>query len=162
MCKENTLKALLGSPTTAEMNAITHDAVFSLYPRLTYANEALVVGRITSAGVGIGELRVGGGVKIYRNNSHWTKPCGLYCPMRRRKTYDDEGVARYRWCASQDDLNVYNKWGNATTDEPARGVVTEWDLMYSSMETWQVFDKCQNPHCEHAVKYDRRSQYVKV
>ncbi|KAJ2920008.1 hypothetical protein MD484_g402, partial [Candolleomyces efflorescens] len=92
LCKNNVLSTLLRSPTTSEMNAITFDAVYSLYPRLTYANEGLILGRITQENVEVDRLRAGGGVKLFRVNEHWTKPCGWYCPMRIRKTYDDPGT----------------------------------------------------------------------
>jgi hypothetical protein len=144
------------------MNAITHDAVFSFFPRLTYANEALVVSRVTEGGMNVDELKVGGGVQLYSNNAHWTRDCGLYCPMKRRKTFDDLGVARYRWSPLENDLNEYNEWGNKIFDEPVRSLATEWDLMYSAMETWRILDRCVNPHCDNAKKYLRRMQYVKV
>ncbi|KAJ2913797.1 hypothetical protein MD484_g6604, partial [Candolleomyces efflorescens] len=148
LCKNGPLSALLGSPTTAEMNAITYDAIFSFFPRLTYANEALVMSRVTDAGTSHDQLRAGGGVRLYTDNAHWTKPCGPYCPMKRRKTFDDPGVARYRWSPLQNDLNEYNEWGRKILNEPSRMWSTDRDMMYTAMEKWRVLDSpmCTKPH----------------
>lgn len=144
------------------MNAITHDTIYSLFPRLTYANEGLVVERDEPTDIEEARKHAGGGVELYRDNSHWTRPCGHYCPMMNKKTYDDDGVARYRWSPWQDDLTVVNDFGNAVHDGPGRSAVVERDLMYSDLYSWRVLDRCTNSLCDHAQKSSRRGMFLNL
>lgn len=90
------MSVILACHTTADMTILTATQLISLFPRLLIHNEALIVDTPLDVSPTV-EKQESQGLRLVGSNSHWTSPCGVYCPMRWRKTYGDPGFARLTW-----------------------------------------------------------------
>ncbi|KAJ2919809.1 hypothetical protein MD484_g571, partial [Candolleomyces efflorescens] len=146
--RKSTLHALVSSRSTADMNAISGDTVYSFYPRTTLQGEGLeVMGRLAKEP---GGRQTGKDVVLSTRNDHWTRSCGVYCPMMHRKTYQDQGVARYRWSYLTDGVRA---------PAPSRPESLD-DLFNRDPIEWQVNPVCHNPKCSGMALYDFRRSYL--
>lgn len=162
------------------MNAITNSSVVSFYPRLAYANESLVVD-----GYDVPEPNPYS-FTISPSNSGWTKPCGLYCPMLRRITFGDQGVATYPWSHRPKESRPTTAWGapswssSSASNNPLVNVrnwgerysratrgwrrepspVRTTDLRLQEPLRWRMSTTCSNPHCSHNVLAEERALYL--
>jgi hypothetical protein len=141
---------LLGAPTTADWHGLSSDVVFSFYPRLAFANEGLRLEKWSQQDV----VFHGENVQINDTNSHWKNACGPYCPIRRRKTYDDDGYAAYIWNVSPTQVNRGGGVFDPMIDEKRN------ELTYSARMGWTVLSRCSNTACAQGKAYDSRREYV--
>ncbi|KAJ3531224.1 hypothetical protein NMY22_g8245 [Coprinellus aureogranulatus] len=121
------LSVLMAGGDTADMVAISHDTIVSYYPRLTFANEGLLV----NSGVRADDAATMSitldeeDVEIHLSNYHWTKPCGPYCPELWRCNYDDEGALKVHWDGlKRNKADPKSRKGKEKNDNPNLGVAT--------------------------------------
>jgi hypothetical protein len=102
-----------------------------------------------------GSRTSGNDVVLTTHNNHWTRSCGMYCPMTHRKTYKDLGVARYRWSFLPDDAQtpmLASNGNSASLD----------DLFNRELVQWQVAPVCHNLKCPGMALYEFRHSYLNV
>ncbi|RXW13432.1 hypothetical protein EST38_g12421 [Candolleomyces aberdarensis] len=154
VAKTSPLSVMIGSPTTAGMNAITSTLVVSFYPRLTFANEALQIEQVA-----VDDPLATAGVATFDSNSHWERPCGSYCPTKKRKPFDDDGAAIYCWRKDvifEGDAEL--EWDDGST---LWGNQVATHFTYSDTLSWQVSNYCDNSSgCSYRDKLESRSQYL--
>ncbi|KAF6747084.1 hypothetical protein DFP72DRAFT_854771 [Ephemerocybe angulata] len=153
--KEEAISVLLRSPFTGQMNALTSTTLGSYYPRLTFRNESLSL-------EGFDQSTLPASVRpptfaLYPDNSHWSNPCGIYCPATWRKTRNDRGLALYRWSAHPQAESPPQFWGR-----PAVSDVQQEHLWTADLLSWKLCHRCANPNCPNMGLYDSRSQFLLV
>lgn len=165
------------------MNAITARSVVSFYPRLVFANESLIFQGHSPIEPHPYTFT------LTSTNSAWTKPCGPYCPMLRRITYGDPGVATYTWSPRLADARLewsgQNAWSGSEWPAPSVWSSTtplvrmgEWgkryvegwgttaaperptDLRLQELLQWRISNRCNNPHCSNRNQSGERSRYL--
>lgn len=166
--KTKPLNVILDTAFTANMNAITAHAVVSFYPRLSMINESLLVDNRDADDAMLHSF------DVTSTNSHWTKPCGLYCPAVWRKSYGDPGVAMYPWNpaskpAKPDSSLPFGNprpleighWGPPSMWPPLsvpsiQPTASPTDIRFQEAVRWRIKARCDNPHCPNSVLRSRR------
>ncbi|PPQ81114.1 hypothetical protein CVT26_011227 [Gymnopilus dilepis] len=120
------LLPLLASRYTYEMNFMTADYVYCIYPRLTLRRETFERPR-----VGNDEATHGTGAVSVIDPTSMTGPCEIYCPMELRSTRQAKGIAMVPWATVD-----YTTTGH--------GFFKDQTLVY------RVHSWCRNPHCHRA------------
>ncbi|KAJ3520267.1 hypothetical protein NMY22_g12830 [Coprinellus aureogranulatus] len=149
--KDEALDVVLSGPTTAHMNAVTPDHVVSFYPGATYARSSILRGGVQRSDLQADDPVLTMGLEVVADNGDWKRECSHWCPMARRKTYGDEGVATYRW---YDDLD--------TSDTLSWGRTEPLDISCAKPLAWQLSRKCMNTKCNDGALRQFRAKYVIV
>lgn len=144
---------LIAAPTTVNMVALTASAVFALYPAMTFKGECLILEERSMEPSAYGrDFHLD--IKTHSTNEHWTKPCGLYCPERLRKTVDDDGIAAYPW-------NSHPSSADESTLRPTLAVDRkEVGYMFIEIMQWTL-GRCRNEHCSNSRLRDGRMSIVR-
>ncbi|KAF6752797.1 hypothetical protein DFP72DRAFT_849572 [Ephemerocybe angulata] len=151
--KAEALSVVLRSPFTGQMNALTSTTIGSYYPRLMFRNESLCL-----EGFDLSKLPPTirpPTFALFPDNSHWTNACGVYCPATWRKTYNDRGLARYRWSVRSQTAGPAPLWGMPPDVDPRHEQLWKGELL-----SWKMRRRCANPHCPNMVLYDSRQQFL--
>jgi hypothetical protein len=111
---------------------------------MTFVGEGMVLGR-GKYEPGPMERDSGADVELFYTNKNWTRSCGIYCPMVRRKSYEDAGVACY--------------WGQRI---PIPFEVPIADLTYQELYQWTIGHKCWNEKCPCHALYEFHCSYLIV
>lgn len=104
ICRRKPLCGLLSAYNTVDMVAISQDTIASYYPRLTWRNEGIFVNRGVQEQSDQALITTPEGIELRSDNSHWTKPCGAYCPAVWRHSYDDDGLLKASWICPQEEV----------------------------------------------------------
>lgn len=146
---------ILASPSTIHMNAITETTIITLYPRVTFQDEGLVL-----QGQNMGEVQqmTPSSASLAADNSHWKKECGIYCPEIWRKTYGNKGIAQYPW-SQKLACFAPATFASATFGGIGRGRREKERLLEELLE-WRLSARCMNPVCSNKIKHNARAKYL--
>ena len=143
------LSVLLKAPTTAQMDALTATSLISFFPNLHQSSECLLTRNFDSTLLG---TRVSHrGLECYTTNSHWSSPCGDYCPAAIRKTVEDPGVLLVHWDVRLRPMDYEGlvRKNSLDRDEKAEYVINLLDNKYYR---FSISPTCYNPNCLNSVQ----------
>lgn len=137
---------LLAAPTTDHMNAVSPYHIISMYPDLTYDNQAIRVPGVLSS-----DNQLSSGTVLHDTNAHMRESCGMYCPLRWRILYRDHSIYRRQWFVDDDTKTIAAGWAGQQWEDKF--------LLRNTMSRWRLSDVCHNPMCTRRVAQDRLMEH---
>ncbi|KAF6764053.1 hypothetical protein DFP72DRAFT_491963 [Ephemerocybe angulata] len=135
----STMRIVLASETTAQMNVLTGTSLISLYPNLLVADHCLATRNAIPIATYPKGCRISHPHLLrHLDNSQWTEPCGSHCPGIRRKTTNDGGSYQLIWRDTKEDGSI--------TDLPLTATVR---AVEQETVVWCLLDRCYNRSCQY-------------